>query len=174
MKLKVVVTVLVLITIFSIYLLFYPLRFDFYDQSKARRFVDLFFLPIFLILMITVIARKIKANIARWKVFLKESLFALALFAFFYIAIARSILSCGLLFVNCNLPKNEMVEVNGIITKIIKLERRGPAISRYEITVNQNATEFNFESNKKAIEKFSVNDKFSVKMKIGILNILYK
>ena len=174
MKLKVIIATLIFIIILSIYLLFYPLQFDFYEQSKARRMVDLTFIPLLLVILIFVIARKMRASGTRWKVLFKESLFVLALFGLFYIGIARSILSCGILFVNCNLPKDDLVEVQGIVTEIVRVQRSGPAMPKYEITVIQNGKEFNFESNKNAIEKYSVNDKFSMKMKSGILNILYK
>ena len=174
MKLKVIIATLIFIIILSIYLLFYPLQFDFYDQSKARHIVDLTFIPLFLVILIFDSTRKMRASGTRWKLLFKESLFALALFGLFYIGIARSILSCGILFVNCNLPKDDLVEVQGIVTEIVRVQRSGPAMPKYEITVIQNGKEFNFESNKKAIEKYSVNDKFSIEMKSGILNILYK
>ena len=83
-------------------------------------------------------------------------------------------LSCGLLFINCSLKETETVEVYGQITDIIKIEGHGKVIGRYEITINQDGKEFNFESNKNAIEKYSLNENFKMEMKKGILNILYK
>jgi hypothetical protein len=170
---KILISAVVLIVL-CVFLIFYPLRFDFYEQLKAKRIVDLFFLPIILIFLINYVLKTVKKGGVNWKIFPKEILFAIVIFGIIYFTILRSVFSCGLLFINCALEEKEIVEVNGTITEIVKIEGHGKVPGRYELTINQNGKEFNFESNKKAIENFSLNEKFSIEMKKGTLNLMYK
>ena len=174
MKIKLIIISSILIIILSVYLIFYPLKFDFYEQIKAKRIVDLFIIPFFLIIFGNYTIKIVKKGEIDWKKFPKEILFASTLFGIFYFFIIRSVLSCGILFINCCTKEKEIVELNGKITDIVKYEGHGKVIGRYEITINQNGKEFHFESNKYVIEKYSLNGKFNTQMKKGNLNILYK
>lgn len=174
MKLKYILVSAILLIVLSVFLVFYPLRFDFYEQLKAKRIVDIIFFPIVTTLLINYVFMHVKKGDVNWKIFPKEILFAIVLFGMIYFTILRSVFSCGLLFINCALKEKEIIEINGTITDIIKIEGHGKVLGRYELMVNKNGKEFNFESNKKAIENFSLNENFKMEMKKGILNILYK
>ncbi|RTY85434.1 hypothetical protein [Flavobacterium sp. GT3R68] len=174
MKIKFILISAILLIVLCVFLVFYPLRFDFYEQLKAKKIVDIFFLPIVIILIINYIHKTVKKRDVNWKIFPKEILFAIVLFGIIYFTILRSVFSCGLLFINCTLKEKEIVEINGTITDIVKIEGHGKVIGKYELTINKNGKELSFESNKKAIENFSLNEKFKMKMKKGALNILYK
>jgi hypothetical protein len=172
MKVKLITIITISIIISSVFLVFYPLKFDFYEQLKTKRIVDIIVLPIFIIVLGYYIIKKVKNDGANWKTFSKEILFAIAIFGIFYFTIIRSVLSCGLLFINRTVK--EKVEINGTITDILKIEGHGKVIGKYEITINQNGKEYNFESNKNAMENYRLNGKFKMEMNKGILNIVYK
>lgn len=174
MKTTYILVSAILLIVLCVFLIFYPLRFDFYEQLKAKKIVDLFFLPAVLIFLTNYVLKTVKKDDFHWKIFSKEILFAAALFGIIYFTILRSVFSCGLLFINCALAEKELVEVNGRITDIVKIEGHGKVLGRYELTINQNGKEFNFESNKKAIENLSLNENFKIEMKKGILNLMYK
>lgn len=172
MKVKLILIITISIIISSVFLVFYPLKFDFYEQLKAKRIVDIIVLPIFIIGLGNYIIKKVKNDGVNWKTFSKEILFAFVIFGLFYFTIIRSVLSCGLLFINITVI--EKVEINGTITNIVKIEGHGKVIGKYEITINQNGNELNFESNKNAIENYTLNGKFKKEMNKGVLNIVYK
>lgn len=174
MKVTYILVSAILLIVLCVFLIFYPLRFDFYEQLKAKKIVDLFFLPIVLIFLTNYVLKTIKKDDVNWKIFSKEILFAVALFGLIYFTILRSVLSCGLLFINCALAEKEIVVVSGRITDIVKIEGHGKVLGQYELTINQNGKEFNFESNKKAIENLSLNENCKIEMKKGILNLMYK
>jgi uncharacterized membrane protein len=174
MKIKRILVTTIVIIAFCVYLVFYPLKFDFYDQLKAKKIVDIILIPIVTIIFIRYVVKSAKEGDVNWKTFRKEILFGMVIFGIFYFTILRSVFSCGLLFINCSLKEKEIIEIHGTITDIVNVEGHGKVMGRHELTVKENGNEFVFESNKKAIQNFSVNQEFKVKMKNGILNILYK
>ena len=174
MKIKLILISSILIIILSVFLIFYPLKFDFYDQSKAKRLVDIFIIPLFLIAFGSYVIKIVRRGEIDWKKFSKEILFAIILFGVFYIFMIRSVLSCGILFINCYPKEKEIVEIDGKIIDIVKYEGHGKVLGKYKISINQNGEEFHFECNKHAIEKYSLNENFKTNMKIGSLNIMYK
>ena len=174
MKIKIILTSIILIIVLSVFLVFYPLRFDFYDQLKAKQIVDKVIFPTVIFFLGIYIFKMVKNGGVNWRKFPQEILFAIFLFGIVYFSIIRSVLSCGLLFINCTLSEKETVLINGQIINIIKMEGHGKVMSRYEITVNQDRKVYNFESNKLAIENYSVNQNFKKEMNNGFLNIIYK
>jgi hypothetical protein len=174
MRIKYILISITLLIVLSVFLIFYPLRFDFYEQTKAKRIVDILILPLVFIFLINYVLKTVRKGNVNWEIFPKEILFSIILFGLIYFTILRSVLSCGLLFINCALKENEKVEINGTIINITKIEGHGKVLGNYEVKINQNGKEFNFESNKKAIENFSLNGKFKMEMNKGTLNLMYK
>lgn len=173
MKIKYILISIILIVI-SVFLIFYPLRFDFYEQIKAKRIVDIIILPLIFIFLINYVFKTVRKGDVNWKIFLKEILFSIIIIGLIYFTVLRSVFSCGLLFINCSLNQNEKVEISGTIVTITKIEGHGKVLGNYELTINQNGEEIIFESNKKAIDDFSINEKFKMKMNKGNLNLIYK
>ena len=173
-KLKAILILTTITVVCSILLAFYPLQFDLYEQLKAKKIVDAILLPICAIFLARYIFVNVKNGSVNWKVFPKEILFAIFIFAVLYLTIIRSVISCGLLFVNCSFKEREIIEVNGVVTNIVNFKGSGKVASQYILTINQKGNELIFESNESTIEKFSVNDQVNIKLKKGVLNLLYK
>ena len=173
-KLKLILISAITIVVCSVLLIFYPLKFDLYEQFKAKKIVDITLLPICGFFLARYIFLNIRKNNVNWKVFPKEILFAIFIFSILYLTIIRSVVSCGLFFVNCSFEEKEIIEINGIVTKVVNIEGSGKVLSQYILTINQNGKELIFESNGDMVEKFSVNDQVNIKLKKGILNLLYK
>jgi hypothetical protein len=173
MKIKYILISIILIVI-SVFLIFYPLRFDFYEQIKAKRIVDIIIIPLIFIFLLNYVFQTVRKGDVNWKIFSKEILFSIIIIGLIYFTVLRSVFSCGLLFINCSLNQNEKVEISGTIITITKIEGHGKVLGNYELTINQSGEEFIFESNKKAIDNFSINEKFKMKMNKGTLNLIYK
>jgi len=141
---------------------------------KAKKLADIFTIPLFITVLGSYVVKTIRRGDIDWKKFPKEILFAIVLFGFFYIFMIRSILSCGILFLNCYSKEKAIVVIDGKIIDIVKYEGHGKVLGKYIISINQNGEEFHFESNKRAIENYSLNENFKANMKRGVLNILYK
>lgn len=159
--------------VFLVFVIFYPLQFDLYEQAKAKKGVDFVFLPLLAFLLIRYIVRKARKGVNP-KGFAKEIAFAVCGFAFFYVAMIRSLLSCVVLFVNCAFPEKEIVTIKGTVTEIVNVEKAGKILPQYILTVTRGREAFVFESNKTTVEQFTLNATVALKLKKGILNILYK
>lgn len=174
MKIKYIIITAIAIIAFCVFLVFYRLKFDFYEYLKAKEIIDILIFPIVSIILIKYIYNSVKQGDVNWKTFPKEIVFAIVLFGIFYITIMRSVLSCGVLFINCTLKEKEIVTVNGRIIEIINVDSHGKVIGKHQLTIKQNDNVFVFESNKKAIKNYKINQEFKIEMKKGIFNILYR
>ncbi|NUY81962.1 hypothetical protein HUK80_13745 [Flavobacterium sp. MAH-1] len=172
-KFKLIIAFVIILCVCSVLLLFYPLQFDLYEQAKAKKMVDLVVVPIFAFFLIRYVVRKIKQGGVDRRIFPKEILLAIFIFAALHFLIIRSVASCGLLFVNCSFPPDTQ-EMNGVVTEVVNADKVGKMLPIYTLSVNENAEEFVFESNKKTVGTFSVNDSVKIEMKKGILGLLYK
>jgi len=165
---------LILIIILIIFIIFYPLQFDFYESLKAKKIVDFIVIPIFLLLIMYDLLRNIKKGEKNWKKYSVDLIKGLAMFAVLYFLILRSFFSSGIIFMNAIFGEKEIIKVNGIVTDKKALKGSGKFIGKYELIVTQNGNVFIFDSNQTSIENYEVNDHFEMEMKKGILNLIYK
>ncbi|MCR8668060.1 hypothetical protein NO995_10230 [Aestuariibaculum sp. M13] len=165
---------LILIIILIIYIIFYPLQFEFYENLKAKKISDFIVLPIFFLLIIYELFRNIKKGEKEWKKYLLDLTKGLGIFAVLYFLMLRSLFSSGIIFINTIFGEKEMVKVSGIITDKTDLKGSGKFLGKYELIIEQNGNEFVFDSNHKSIENYKVNDHFEMEMKKGVLNLIYK
>lgn len=165
---------LILIIILIIYIIFYPLQFEFYENSKAKKITDLIFIIGFFLLVIYDLYWNIKKREKEWKKYLFDSLRGIALFSVVYFLILRSFFSSGIIFVNSIFGEKEKIEINGIIKDKTDLKGSGKFTGKYELIVDHNGNEYIFDSNHLAIKDLKVGDNFKLEMKKGILNLIYK
>ena len=165
---------LILIIILIIYIIFYPLQFEFYENLKAKKIADFIFIPGFFLLVIYDLYRNIKKGERKWKKYSFDLIKGITLFSVLYFFILRSFFSSGILFVNSIFGEKEKIEINGIITDKTDLKGSGKFVGEYELIVDQNGNEYVFDSNHLVIKDLKVGDNFELKMKKGILNLIYK
>ena len=165
---------LILIIILIIYIIFYPLQFEFYENLKAKKIADFIVIPIFFLLIIYDLFWNIKKREKDWRKYSLDLIKGLGIFGILYFLILRSFFSSGIIFINSIFGEKEIVKVSGIITEKTDLKGSGKFIGKYELIVDQNGNKFVFDSNHKSIENYKVNGHFEMEMKKGILNLIYK
>ncbi len=165
---------LFLILLLIIYIIFYPLQFEFYENLKAKKIADFIIIPIFLVLIFYDLFRNVKKGEKNWKKYSLDLIKGLSIFAILYFLILRSFFSSGIILMNTIFGEKEIIKVSGIITNKTDLKGLGKFVGKYELTVNQDGNEYVFDSNKKSIETYKVHDHFEMEMKKGIFNLIYK
>jgi hypothetical protein len=168
------ISALILIIILIIYILFYPLQFEFYESLKAKKIADYIVFPIFFLMIIYDLFQNIKKGEKEWKKYTLQLTKGVALFLVCYVLILRSFFSSGIIAVNSIFGEKETIKIKGIITHKTALKGSGKFTGKYELIINQNGNEFVFESNHMAINNYKVKDHFEMEMKKGIVNLIYK
>jgi len=69
----------IIVAVAFVWLKFYPLRFDFYEESKAKNLADLIVLPVFAIAAVYYLTRKFSGKDINKTLLFKELLFSAAL-----------------------------------------------------------------------------------------------
>lgn len=169
-----VISGLILIIVLIIYIIFYPLQFEFYENLKAKKIADFIFIPAFFLLVIYDLYRNIKKGEKKWRKYSFDLIKGIALFSVLYFFILRSLLSSGIIFINTIFGEKEKVKISGIITNKIDRIGSGKFVGEYELIVDQNGIEYIFDSNHLAIKDLKEGEDFELEMKKGILNLIYK
>ena len=160
----------ILIIAFNIY---YPSKFQFYEQVKAKKIIDFIVLPIYgMIIIITMIRRFIKSE-SQFKIILKSIFIKLFLFGLIYFSILRSFMANGILFANASFGSSSVI-VSGIVSAKVEIGEGERTFGRYELTVLQENKIYIFATTEEAIKKYSIGSAFEIEMQKGSLNLLFK
>ncbi|WP_293311602.1 hypothetical protein [Pedobacter sp. UBA5917] len=163
---------IILLVVFSIFLLFYILQFDMYEAVKAKRIIDIIALPLGILALICFIYKKLKSgDYIAWNSMLTSLFIGIVIYFLF----VRSVLGLALTFINSIYERNEIVKIKGIVTD--KTERSGGrrGLSLHQFTIlDQTGREIILDTKPVILKEYSVNDSVKIDMKKGILNLLYR
>ncbi|WP_281846815.1 hypothetical protein [Olleya namhaensis] len=164
----------IVITILIIYIIFYPLRFEFYEDIKAKQIADYIVIPIFIILVFYDLFRNIKKGETNWKKYIIDCFKGTALCSVFYFLLLRRFLSYVLIIINSIFGEVETVTVSGIIIEKVDIKGSGKAISDYKIIIKQKETDVIFDTRLDILNNYTIGQHVTIEMKKGILNLIYK
>ena len=160
------------ILIFILFVIIYPLQYDFIEQIKAKKYAD--WVVGFCTIIITTghVFHLIKGRLFKhYKRDLIRILKEMAPLVLFYMIVLRGFFGFGIVCINSIYAKKEIVK--GTIVNKVQIKGSGKFVGKYELVVSANGKEYIFDSNLKAIENYKQGDLFELEMKKGILNLLY-
>jgi len=166
--------IFILIIILILYVVFYPLRFEYYEDVKAKKISDVVTISCFGILIIYDLYWNIKKGEKNWKKYITDFFKGTTLFSVFYFLILRRFFSYLIIFTNSIFGEVETVNINGIIVGKIDRKGGGKNIGERKITIKQKETDLIFDTRIDIIENHYEGQYVQIQMKKGILNIIYK
>jgi len=176
-KPRLVLFILAIVLIFGtpLFFMIYKENVAYYVKEDYDRLSRLIFIPIVVLLAVTITCKSIKQDRKRNTLKGSEYLKQLPSFIFGMLVVyifSGFIFSSMLLFMNINLGTSENYPVRGKV--IDKYEFRGKG-AEYRFTVfNQNdGKTYLFETTWREIDKYNKNDPFEKEMKKGLFGFIY-
>ncbi|WP_394748056.1 hypothetical protein [Spongiimicrobium salis] len=168
------ILVIILLVVLFIFIVYYPLQFEFYENLQAKKLADFIFIPFYGILVLYDLYKNIVQKERKWKKYFVDFLKSTAIFSLAYLLILRWFFSCCLLVLNAVFGEKETVKVSGIITEIVQQKGSGKVLGTYTINIQEGEKNYFFHSKGKVLKNYTEYEYVELHMKKGVLNLLYK
>jgi len=164
----------ILLILLFIFIVFYPFQFEFYEHIQAKKLADFIFIPFYGVLVVYAIYKSRMQKGKSWKKYVLDFLKSTMFFSLAYLLVLRWFFACCLLLLNAVFGAKETVKVTGVITEIEQQKGSISLLGKQTIKIQKGEKSFIFHSNENLFESYKEYDYIELKMKKGVLNLLYK
>ena len=170
-----VVSAVILIITFLLFLGFYERFLLYYEEARADRIADIIGGVIFGLFLIFAIITGWRTSVKRNQLkvfsFIKEVIVTVGVMLVVHLIYIRSVLSGLILLINCNVGLPKEIEISGDVLNVWIQNGRA---AQYEITVRTGENnELVLDTKKGQIESYSEGDIFKRRLFKGCLGLVY-
>lgn len=163
-----------LLIILFLYIVCYPLQFEFYENIQAKKLADFIFVPFYGILVFYDLYKNIAKKEKNWKKYLFDFLKSTTFFSIAYLLFLRWFFSCFLLLLNAIFGEKEVIKISGPVTEIVHQKGSGKFLGNHTLSIQQDGKSFVFDAKGVLLENYKEGEYTELKMKKGVLNLLYR